>query len=199
MNLIKLFEAQKKLDNRIIEEKGLQGMNFLPQKVLALITELGECANEWRGFKFWSADQEPRDFEWFGKCHVCEGHGVDDENHSCVSCAGTGDGCRNPLLEEYVDCLHFALSLVISTHEHYPKNTTPHVLRTINNEYYFVHAAKECASIITGGRKERALHAQQALQIILGLGQALGFSDSQIEAAYFQKNATNHERQHSGY
>jgi dimeric dUTPase (all-alpha-NTP-PPase superfamily) len=33
----------------------------------------------------------------------------------------------------------------------------------------------------------------------LGLGQMLGFTWEQIEAAYLQKNAINHERQESGY
>jgi dimeric dUTPase (all-alpha-NTP-PPase superfamily) len=30
------------------------------KKFLALLVELGECANEERGFKFWSIDQNPR-------------------------------------------------------------------------------------------------------------------------------------------
>lgn len=31
-------------------------------------------------------------FGWTGaKCKTCNGHGVDNENHTCTNCAGTGD------------------------------------------------------------------------------------------------------------
>lgn len=36
MNPDKLFETQKILDDRIVEEKGLQGVDLLDKKVLAL-------------------------------------------------------------------------------------------------------------------------------------------------------------------
>jgi dimeric dUTPase (all-alpha-NTP-PPase superfamily) len=54
MNLQKLFEIQKVLDQRIVKEHELENRYLLPEKVLALQVELGELANEWRGFKFWS-------------------------------------------------------------------------------------------------------------------------------------------------
>ena len=78
MNLQKMFEMQKALDDRIIKEKGLEGQDLLPNLILALQVELAECANEWRGFKHWSNDREPRTkIEHF--CPTCEGTG--DENH----------------------------------------------------------------------------------------------------------------------
>lgn len=34
---------------------------------------------------------------WTGrKCKVCEGHGVDNENHGCASCGGTGEENISP-------------------------------------------------------------------------------------------------------
>jgi len=36
MNLAKLFETQKLLDNRIVDEHNLHGQDLLPQKILAL-------------------------------------------------------------------------------------------------------------------------------------------------------------------
>jgi len=60
MNLSNLFDAQRRLDERIIEEKELEGQDLLPNIILASLVELAECANEWRGFKHWSNDQEPR-------------------------------------------------------------------------------------------------------------------------------------------
>lgn len=60
MNLTKLFEMQRTLDERIVKEKGMEGQDLLPNTVLALQIELAEMINEWRGFKHWSSDQEPR-------------------------------------------------------------------------------------------------------------------------------------------
>ena len=55
MNLQKLFEAQKKLDDHIRKEKGLEGQDLLDKKILALQVELSELANELpEVFKFWS-------------------------------------------------------------------------------------------------------------------------------------------------
>src|SRR5690554_4282011 len=89
MNLSKLFELQRQLDARIEKEHPRQdGEDRLAKKILALMVELGELANEWRGFKFWSEDQEPRTELWDDRLRF-----------------------HNPLLEEYVDCLHFLLSI----------------------------------------------------------------------------------------
>src|SRR5690625_435203 len=118
MNLEKLFKAQKELDDRIVEEKGLQRKVLLDKKILALQVELGELANELRGFKFWSEDQKPRTNEPI-ECETCDGWGSETDPYGicmssdkCENCSGTGFvGSRNPLLEEYVDCLHFILSI----------------------------------------------------------------------------------------
>jgi dimeric dUTPase (all-alpha-NTP-PPase superfamily) len=49
-----LFEVQRKLDERIVEEHGLQGKYLFDHKLMALKVELAELANEIRIFKFWS-------------------------------------------------------------------------------------------------------------------------------------------------
>ena len=56
MNLAKLFSTQKALRDRI----DYNGTDRLDKLELALLVEVGECANEWRGFKFWSTDQKSR-------------------------------------------------------------------------------------------------------------------------------------------
>src|SRR5699024_523818 len=68
--LQKLSKIQKQLDYRIVKEHGLEGQDLLDKKILALQVELGELAQNWRGFKFWSEDQEPRT-EFV--CSLCEG------------------------------------------------------------------------------------------------------------------------------
>ncbi|SFA47847.1 dUTPase, partial [Parageobacillus thermantarcticus] len=126
MNIKKLFELQKQLDLRIEKEHPRKpGEDRLAKKILALMVELGELANEARFFKYWSHDQAPRTkIEYI--CPTCNGTG--DENYdsyiddleggytheviNCEDCGGTGTlGYKNPLLEEYVDCLHFILSI----------------------------------------------------------------------------------------
>ena len=195
MNLSKLFETQKLLDNRIVDEHNLHGQDLLPQKILALQVELGELCQEWRGFKFWSRDQGPRTFEWVGKCEKCNGHGVDDENISCPNCAGTGDGNRNPLLEEFSDCLHFILSIgndlelnielyTILPFEHKT------ILEQFSQTYYVIsdleHDPSQISLIIV-------------LEHFMALGKMLGFTTDQIKQSYYQKNAINHQRQDDSY
>lgn len=142
MNLTKLFETQAKLDEHIMQEHPeLRGQNNLDWKLLALQVELGECANEWRGFKKWSKDQKPRT-KVERLCPLCDGTG--DENYEnyvenlergttheymkCEDCDGTGKiGELNPLLEEYVDCLHFILSVGIDLQV--PHDYTVHFIK----------------------------------------------------------------------
>src|SRR5690606_20915222 len=115
MNLAKLFETQRLLDEHILDEHPeLKGQNNIDWKILALQVELGECANEWRGFKKWSNNQEPTT-QFVHVCADCNGNGVDGiegYTYPCMTCGGTGiDRVSNPLIEEYVDCLHFILSI----------------------------------------------------------------------------------------
>ncbi|PCK22766.1 dUTPase [Bacillus pumilus] len=137
MNLKKMFEMQKELDDRIIQEKGLEGQDLLPNTYVALITELGEFANEGRWFKHWSNKQE-------SKRKVFTTAGATPENATHFRCESDDCGefptiedfknlfepsydecpiCEagsvtiyrevHPLLEEYADCIHFFLSIAI--------------------------------------------------------------------------------------
>src|SRR5690606_35214931 len=108
------------LDAHIEEEHPRkEGESRLAKKTLALQVELGELANEWRGFKFWKVNQQPVTFERLNKkCTKCKGMGrivinpgtLDNKLVDCDKCVG-GWQYKNPLLEEYVDCLHFILSI----------------------------------------------------------------------------------------
>jgi len=207
MNLSKLFQMQKALDKRIVKEKGLEGVDLLPQKILALQVELGELANEWRGFKFWSNDQEPRTAKVF-ICHECGGDG---ESGECACCLGKGSFERsNYLLEEYVDCLHFILSIgndldikALELHQFLNENLTMNDLKStleafqfcfnwiVNLEYYY-------NLTVVGGVSYNKCY-KRILETFIKLGEMLGFTWEQIEQAYIKKNAVNHERQENGY
>ncbi|WP_342467301.1 dUTP diphosphatase [Bacillus sp. FSL K6-1006] len=212
MNLEKMFEMQKELDNRIIREKGLEGQDLLPGLILALQVELAECANEWRGFKFWSNDQQPCT-EKLIECSLCMGTG--DENYErvaedaegmggheyikCEECNGEGTtGTNNPLLEEYVDCLHFFLSIgnTIGVKEYVPiklLTLTNDITGFFNSIFRLIGKWDRIFLFLEHEKYHVAMY--QFLQ----LGEVLGFTPEQIEEAYLNKNAVNHKRQQEGY
>lgn len=183
MNLQHLFEMQRKLDQDIIQKKGLQGVDTSEQKILALLVELGECANEWRGFKFWSEDQEPRT----NKLEVSFPHAENKEDH------GPHHKFVNPLLEEYVDCLHFVLSIGIESFEEVTgfSEYKSMKLRNINDQFNALF------DLISGSIGEHKY--MEIVAYFLGLGEMLGFTWDQITEAYELKNKVNFERQVNGY
>ncbi len=56
-----LFEKQVKLDAYISNNHDLSKSDLFEQKILALLVELGELANETRCFKFWSMKERNTD------------------------------------------------------------------------------------------------------------------------------------------
>lgn len=50
-----LFDMQKQLDDHINEVRKLSGEDVMQERMLALLVEIGEFANETRCFKFWSS------------------------------------------------------------------------------------------------------------------------------------------------
>ena len=212
MSISKLFEVQRKLDERIAREKGLEGQNLLDKKILALQVELGELANEWRGFKYWSNDQEPRTT---AKCETCDGLGNDiyftgsydngnlqECSEPCEYCDGTGDDdSKNPLLEEYVDCLHFILSIGLElgyTFSTVAKWRSSNVNEQFNDIFHAIATLYESIKADWEDEERQDCFSELA-KGFLGLGGMLGFTPEQIESAYYEKNAENHRRQEVGY
>lgn len=234
MNLQKLFEMQKVLDDHIINEHPeLKNQNNLEWKILALQVELGECANEWRGFKKWSIRQTPRMYP-LETCDYC-GEEVeytrptpfmgDASASMCKYCwnstkeeyaASNGEYIptfedyphfpkKKPikLLEEFVDCLHFILSIglelgIIAIQE---KNLNL-VDERLNNITIMFHQIYACASNLYWSKHygiPSMFDYIELFQCFIKLGEMLGFTWDQIEQAYFAKNAVNHQRQKDGY
>ncbi|HLU20909.1 MAG TPA: dUTP diphosphatase [Bacillaceae bacterium] len=54
MTLTEWFAMQHELDQYIEREHGLENEDLVEKKILALLVEIGELANETRCFKFWS-------------------------------------------------------------------------------------------------------------------------------------------------
>jgi len=216
MNLSNLFETQRILDARIMEKHPeLVGQNNLDWKVLALQVELGECANEYRGFKKWSNDQQPR-IEEDVPCSLCDGTGdlnyewiqEDAEgtgNHEfieCIDCDCTGViGVKNPLLEEYVDCLHFIMSIGLELNilDRYADevnfNIGSRARRTFPTDEFRNTFRKVAVFDMHWNERDY----MDVLSAFSTLGDSLGFTEEEIEDAYFKKNEINHERQEAGY
>lgn len=185
MNLQKLFELQRQLDERIIREKGLEGKDLLPNTILALQVELGELANEWRGFKYWSNDQKPR------------------TRKPIYNVLGGTIGHKNAVLEEYVDCLHFVLSIGLKLNEHnfdwfreYEANKMPgwYLSDTITEQFNEVFFRVSFLLYKIDMDDYSSNLYGDVICYYLGLGEMLGFTWDQIEAAYMKKNAENHRR-----
>ena len=201
MNLEKLFEKQRELDERILDRfPELRNENLLDKKILALQVELGELAQNWRGFKFWSEDQEPNVVKYRCTCG-----NIYKNNIRCNDCFCNGYGYSlekiNPLLEEYVDCLHFILSIGLELN-YGPfvigKYKGPNVTRQFN--FVYQDASKLDIAISEDWTKEEIFDQYDELvRGFNGLGEMLGFTWEQIEQAYFEKNAENHRRQEVGY
>src|SRR5699024_4293132 len=204
MNLQKLFETQKILDDKIVKEKGLDGVDLLDKKILALQVELGELANEWRGFKFWSENQEPT--TWRERvCHACKGKGsfrtsvYVDTKEDCGYCDGSGFEYQgNPLLEEYVDCLHFILSIGNDLEVEKVEWFT-YEYRDLTDLFLTVNKSVNELLIACEGGGDYQLNYSVLISYFDQLGYELGFTWQQIEQAYYDKNKVNHERQANGY
>ncbi|SFA51006.1 Dimeric dUTPase, all-alpha-NTP-PPase (MazG) superfamily [Parageobacillus thermantarcticus] len=189
MNLSKLFELQRKLDEHIEREHPRQeDEDRLAKKILALQVELGELANEWRGFKFWSSDQAPR-------IGIPSVHYDENLGHDVVEYVGP-----NPFLEEYVDCLHFILSIAIEL------GYTVDDLYVWDDELVgktediFLELMYWVVLIKSKDERKRKDAFRTVCYIFFNMAeQRLGFTWEQIEEAYIWKNAVNHQRQESGY
>ena len=209
MNLIKLFETQKVLRDRI----NYNEPDRFDKLVLALLVELGECANEWRGFKFWSKNQKPKlgmststnkeeEVEYYlcGECNRTYSLvevAMFEYKDECPNCESSIFGMKstNPLLEEFVDGLHFILELGIEIEINYQEwNYSPFSRLNVTDKFTDIY---EATIILSGSKQDQDW--VDLFEHYLGLGELLGFDWEEIEKAYFDKNEVNHKRQTLGY
>jgi len=160
MNFELLFTLQKQLDDRIVQEHGLDDVDLFENKLLALKVELGELANETRCFKYWSKK---------------------------------APSPKETILEEYVDGIHFILSLGlelgITAFEGLPEKTALSEVQAFHDVY---RAIDRLAS-----KKEAPYY--NLMESYLTLGQTIGLEYKEIGKAYLKKNKVNHNRQDQGY
>ncbi|WP_164219347.1 dUTP diphosphatase [Virgibacillus sp. YIM 98842] len=217
MNLQKLIDKQGELLNFILQEKNLNEQDVVKDTFLALQVELGEFANEGRWFKYWSEDQSPKTSISLGDCIHCNGKGFNGLDE-CTQCNGKRKTINNPLLEEYVDGMHFFLQVAILNKwedalfifeeqldpNEFDGKLTEWLLETLYfiNKSYFENPTDEQNEkwIKAFGFPESQYHFRTAWILFLNIGiNGFGFTYEDIENAYMDKNKINHERQEAGY
>ncbi|SCY39473.1 dUTP diphosphatase [Alkaliphilus peptidifermentans] len=161
MNIEKLFQIQKELDMKILKEHQLEGKDLVPRKILALLVELGELANETRCFKYWSL-KSPAE--------------------------------KKVILEEYVDCLHFILSIGLEKGFLYLSFEEINAPETVTGQFMEVFA-----NITALQFNQREENYTKLWKSFVKLGVGLGFDYKEIEESYLMKNKINHQRQAEGY
>lgn len=163
MRLEKLFEMQQGLDQHIEEKHGLQNEDLFDRKVLALLVELGELANETRCFKFWSIKPSSE---------------------------------KGVILEEFVDGIHFILSLGIECgyqNLDYTLDIEPSTV-SVHEQFLLIYEKVNEFKV-----SKNDLDFKTLLQSYLQLGALLGITYEEMEIAYFTKNEVNYQRQQNNY
>lgn len=101
---------------------------------------------------------------------------------------------KDIILEEYVDCLHFILSVGIE------KDFCDVILDLKHVEYpltdQFLNLYIDVNDFVICSSKD---HYITLFEDFFNIGTSLGFTESEIEDAYLKKNNVNHERQSNGY
>ena len=136
---------------------------IVKRKMLALLVEIGELANETRCFKYWSNKPASE---------------------------------REVILEEYVDGLHFILSIGIDLG--IDKNFLFYKCAQTNKTQVEIFL-DTYAKVIRFTDQPSITNYIELFTSYLRLGQALEFEQEEIEKAYLDKNEVNHQRQTQGY
>lgn len=177
MNLVMLFELQQEADKPYENEP-----DRLEKDILWLQEELGELLQEWRGHKYRRLDQTPRTFD------PTKSMTVDGRDH-----------IKNPLLDEYTDCLSILLSIGVymgvAPFGLEPKKAQSGIIQqflAMNKHIAMLHFAWQVAP---NNFIDKYTHS---LKMLIGLGEMLEFSIPQIEQSFMNKHADKLARQSHG-
>lgn len=101
---------------------------------------------------------------------------------------------KNVILEEYVDCIHFLLSIGLEFNFTDISVTT--VLSDARLTDQFINIYIDINDFIICSSKD---HYSTLFEDFLSLGLSIGLSEEDMLKHYLRKNNINHERQASGY
>lgn len=162
LNTVELYKMQTVLNERILKQHNLTKEETKKARILAMLVELGELANETRCFKYWSEK---------------------------------GASAKEVVLEEYVDGIHFLLSIGIDEGDIF-ESIENKPLKEEDITLNFLEIYQEISQLAIQYTTEAYLHA---FGIYLELGTKLAFSEQDMIEAYFEKNKENHIRQDQHY
>lgn len=99
------------------------------------------------------------------------------------------------ILEEFVDGIHFILSLGIEKDLYFidekkEASVSKNLTNIFNEVFHFIYQFSQ---------EQNDSTYQQLFLSYLALGNKLGFSNKEIYQAYLEKNEVNHQRQDDGY
>lgn len=100
---------------------------------------------------------------------------------------------REKLLEEYVDCIHFGLCMILKRQG----NIEQEVAQI--EKYYYNHICYDNVYLHFAQIVNPSCTAVNRFINLLCLGNSLGFTFDIIYEAYIKKNKVNHERLKEGY
>lgn len=101
---------------------------------------------------------------------------------------------KEVILEEYVDCLHFILSIGLDFNFSDVDINMHDRTKKLNEQ--FITLFIDVTDLLVSSTRD---HYITLFEDFLTLGYNLGFSESDIIDAYFSKNKVNHNRQNEGY
>ncbi|MFH7833913.1 dUTP diphosphatase [Bacillus luti] len=173
MELTKLFVIQAGLKKHV----GYKGKDKFSKMMLAMLVEFMECANDWRGFKYWSENPKAKETlleEYVDGFHFVLETGLDLKEHTIIMTLPNGvelpeeihDMSEQRIIKQYKILTGKVLELEIEVH-----NGIDYMDGSYGDFIYRY----------------------------LLLGKLLGFTEEQIEHAYIEKNKVNHDRQDNGY
>lgn len=105
-----------------------------------------------------------------------------------------GPSSKEVILEEYVDCLHFILSLGLEKNYSDIDIELRYDESELTEKFVNIHVDINDLIVCPSMDNYKTL-----FEDFLSLGVSLGFSVSEVEKAYHAKNVINHKRQDTGY
>ncbi|MEC5421979.1 dUTP diphosphatase [Virgibacillus sp. C22-A2] len=101
---------------------------------------------------------------------------------------------KHVILEEYVDGIHFILSLGIEKGHHYVSKFIQSTNCTETEQFNEVFEG-----CIMFKKEPNHRNYEKLFESYIQLGNVLGFTETEIQEAYLKKNEVNYERQNQGY
>ncbi len=161
IDLKELYSLQLGLDEEIASKHNVSYESTFHRRLLALLVELGELANETRCFKYWS-------------------------NKSASD--------KETIIDEYVDGLHFLLSLGI------PLKTDKYVYEFSKSYVDLSKQFLNLYSLVSSLHEHYEIEQYiECFNTFLTLGASLGFTSEDIIKAYKNKLEINYQRQNNNY